>query len=250
MTRRTTGTALLEVRGRETAAPPAPPTIRCAVYTRQSVTEGDGGGFTSLDAQREAAEAYVASQRGEGWELLSDRYDDGGYSGATTDRPALRRLLGDVETGRVDAVLVYKIDRISRSLVDFVRLMDLFHRHGVRFISVTQSINTGTSAGRLMLNVLSSFAQYERELICERTRDKMSAARRRGKWVGGMPVLGYDVASGGGRLVVNEDEARRVREVFELYLEHETLGATARELRRRGWTLKAWTTREGRPASR
>jgi site-specific DNA recombinase len=221
--------------------------IRCAVYTRKSTEEGLDQEFNSLDAQREAAEAYIQSQRSEGWTLLPDRYDDGGCTGANVDRPALQRLLQDVGTRRVDVVVVYKVDRLSRSLLDFARLMEVFEAHDVSFVSVTQQFNTATSVGRLMLNVLLSFAQFEREIIGERTRDKIAAARRRGKWTGGVPVLGYDVAPEGGRLVVNAEEAERVRAIFDLYLEHRGLIPVVEELARRGWRNKRYVTREGKP---
>jgi len=225
---------------------PAVKTIRCAIYTRKSTDEGLDRDFNSLDAQRESAEAFIASQKNEGWVCLPDRYDDGGYTGGNMDRPALQRLLADIEGGKVDAIVVYKVDRLSRSLLDFARIMETLDRHGVWFVSVTQQFNTTTSMGRLMLNVLLSFAQFEREIIGERTRDKMSAARRKGKWVGGMPILGYDIAPEGGRLVVNEDEAERVRAIFALYLEHQALIPTVQELARRGWTNKRWRTKRGR----
>lgn len=220
--------------------------VRCAIYTRKSTEEGLEQEFNSLDAQREAAEAYIASQRHEGWTPVPHRYDDGGYSGGNMDRPALRRLLADIEAGRVDCVVVYKVDRLSRSLLDFARIVEIFEKHGVSFTSITQQFNTTTSLGRLTLNILLSFAQFEREIIAERTRDKMSAARRKGKWVGGIPVLGYDVDPRGGRLIVNEDEAHRVRAIFDLYVEQRSLIATVREINRRGWTTKEWTTRDGR----
>ncbi|MDP3938198.1 MAG: recombinase family protein [Deltaproteobacteria bacterium] len=221
-------------------------TVRCAIYTRKSTDEGLDQSFNTLDAQREAAEAFIQSQRAEGWEILPDRYDDGGFSGATLERPALKRLLGDIKVGKVGSVVVYKVDRLTRSLLDFARIVEIFDNHHVGFISVSQQFNTATSMGRLMLHTLLSFAQFEREMIAERTRDKMSAARRKGKWVGGMPVLGYDVASEGGRLIVNEAEAARVREIFETYLREQSLAATAADLHARGWTLKSWTTKEGR----
>jgi site-specific DNA recombinase len=226
--------------------PPSKPTVRCAVYTRKSTEMGLDREFNSLDAQREAAEAYIKSQAHEGWVCLPDRYDDGGYTGGNLDRPALRRLLADVEAGKVDSVVTYKVDRLSRSLLDFARLMETFDRHLVAFVSVTQQFNTGTSMGRLVLNVLLSFAQFEREIISERTRDKVAAARRKGKWAGGHLVLGYDVDSQRLRLVANEDEATRVRAIFNLYLEHGSLLPVVQELARRGWTTKAWATRQGR----
>ena len=220
--------------------------VRCAIYTRKSTDEGLSQEFNSLDAQREAGEAYIASQRHEGWVALPDRYDDGGFTGGNMERPGLKRLLADIEAGRIDAVIVYKVDRLSRSLLDFARLMALFEKHGASFISVTQTFNSATSMGRLTLNILLSFAEFERQIIAERTRDKMSAARRKGKWTGGSPVLGYNVDPRGGRLIVNEDEAVRVRAIFDLYLEHRSLVAVAREINGRGWTTKRWTTKDGR----
>jgi len=219
--------------------------VRCAIYTRKSTDEGLDQEFNSLDAQRESAEAYIASQRHEGWQCNADRYDDGGFTGATMDRPALKRLFADIESGAVDCVVVYKVDRLSRSLLDFARIIDIFDRHSVSFISVTQQFNTTSSMGRLTLNILLSFAQFEREIISERTRDKMSAARKKGKWVGGMPVLGYDVDHKGGALVVNAEEASRVRAIYDLYLERRALMPVVQELDHRSWRLKRWTTRKG-----
>ena len=167
-----------------------------------------GQEFNSLDAQREAAEAYIASQRHEGWVALPDRYDDGGFSGGNMERPALQRLLADIEAGRVDCVVVYKVDRLSRSLLDFARIIEIFDRHEVSFVSVTQQFNTTTSMGRLTLNILLSFAQFEREIIGERIRDKVAATKRKGKYCGGMPVLGYDVDRDRKRLVVNRRGGR------------------------------------------
>ena len=167
--------------------------IRCAIYTRKSSEEGLDMEFNSLDAQREACEAYVASQKREGWVQVPDRYDDGGFSGGTLERPALKRLLADIEAGRIDCVVVYKIDRLSRALVDFTKLVEVFDRHSVTFVSITQSFNTTTSMGRLTLNILLSFAQFEREVIGERIRDKFAASRKKGMWMGGTPPLGYDV---------------------------------------------------------
>ena len=186
---------------------------RCAVYTRKSTEEGLDREFNTLDAQRDACEAYVASQRAEGWLLLSDHYDDGGFSGATLERPALRRLMADIERGLVDVIVVYKIDRLSRSLMDFAKLVEVFDTHGVTFVSVTQSFNTTTSMGRLTLNILLSFAQFEREVIGERIRDKFAASRACGMWMGGKVPLGYDVVDR--KLVVNNTEAAVVRRVFE-----------------------------------
>jgi site-specific DNA recombinase len=183
--------------------------LRCAVYTRKSTEEGLEIEFNSLDAQREACEAYVSSQKAEGWLLVPDRYDDGGYSGGTLQRPALQRLLADIEAKRVDVVVVYKIDRLSRALMDFARLVEVFDRNSVTFVSVTQSFNTTTSMGRLTLNILLSFAQFERELTGERIRDKFAASRKKGMWMGGWAPLGYDVRDR--KLVINAREAAHVR---------------------------------------
>ena len=195
----------------------APPKrkLRCAVYTRKSSEEGLEMEFNSLDAQRESCEAYVASQKAEGWILVPDRYDDGGFSGGTLERPALKRLLADIEARCVDIVVVYKIDRLSRSLMDFARLVEVFDRNSVTFVSVTQSFNTTTSMGRLTLNILLSFAQFEREVIGERIRDKFAASRRKGMWMGGWAPLGYDIKDR--KLLVNEKEAKLVRSIFERF---------------------------------
>jgi len=187
--------------------------LRCAIYTRKSTDEGLEKAFNTLDAQRDACEAYASSQRAEGWTLLPDQYDDGGFSGATLERPAVQLLLRDIEAGRVDVVVVYKIDRLSRALMDFARLVELFDAHAVTFVSVTQSFNTTTSMGRLTLNILLSFAQFEREVIGERIRDKFAASRARGMWMGGRVPLGYDVKNR--RLVVNPAEVATVRRIFE-----------------------------------
>jgi site-specific DNA recombinase len=223
------------------------PRVRCAVYTRKSTEEGLEQEFNSLDAQREAAEAYIKSQGHAGWVCLPGHYADGGFSGGNTDRPALQRLLADIRAGQIDAVLVYKVDRLSRSLLDFATLMQTFEQHRVAFVSVTQRIDTSTSMGRLVLNMLLSFAQFERELISERTRDKIAATRRKGKWAGGHPVLGYDVDPRSLRLVVNQDEAERVKAIFQLYLEHRSLLPVVQVLSRRDWRTKCWTTRRGHP---
>ncbi|MDB5412566.1 MAG: resolvase [Rubritepida sp.] len=219
---------------------PMPATVRklrCAVYTRKSTDEGLDREFNTLDAQRDACEAYVGSQRAEGWLLIRDRYDDGGFTGATLDRPALRRLLADIEQGRVDVIVVYKIDRLSRSLMDFAKLVETMEAHGVTFVSVTQSFNTTTSMGRLTLNILLSFAQFEREVIGERIRDKFAASRARGMWMGGKVPLGYDVMSR--KLIPNEDEAPRVCWVFELYVETQSGTATARQLQAENTTSRS-----------
>jgi site-specific DNA recombinase len=223
-------------------------TLRCAIYTRKSTEEGLEQTFNTLDAQRDAAEAFIRSQRQEGWVVLPDKYDDGGFTGANMDRPALQKLLQDARDGVVDCVMVYKVDRLTRSLLDFARIMDVLDKHGVNFVSVTQQFNTTGSLGRLTLNILLSFAQFEREMIAERTKDKMSAARRKGRWVGGIPMLGYDLSDKGAALVVNADEAARVRAIFDLYLEHGSLIPVVQDLDRRGWRMKEWTTRKGTSA--
>jgi DNA invertase Pin-like site-specific DNA recombinase len=232
--------------GRSTEAVPSflpPRRLRCAVYTRKSTDEGLDREFNTLDAQREASEAYVASQRAEGWTLVRDHYDDGGFSGGTLERPALQRLLRDIEQGRVDVVVVYKIDRLSRSLMDFSKLVEVFDAHGVTFVSVTQSFNTTTSMGRLTLNILLSFAQFEREVIGERIRDKFAASRARGMWMGGKVPLGYDVKER--KLVINAAEAETVRRVFELFQETRSGTETARQLQAEGRTSKT-----GRPLNK
>lgn len=223
---------------------------RCAVYTRKSSEEGLEQEFNSLDAQREACEAYAASQRHEGWVLVPDRYDDGGISGGTLERPALGRLLADIEAGLVDIVVVYKVDRLSRSLMDFSRLVDAFEQNHVSFVSVTQQFNTTTSMGRLTLNILLSFAQFEREVIGERIRDKFAASRKKGMWMGGWAPLGYDVKDR--KLVVNEAEAKLVKRIFRRFVVLESMTALVKELREQGATTKSRVTqtgkvRDGRP---
>ncbi len=220
--------------------------IRCAIYTRKSTEEGLELEFNSLDAQRESAEAYIASQRHEGWICLPDRYDDGGYTGGNMERPGVRRLMDDITLGKVDALVVYKVDRLSRSLLDFAKIMEVLDKKGVSFVSVTQQFNTTNSMGRLTLNILLSFAQFEREIIAERTRDKMGAARRKGKWIGGSPFLGYDIDPRGRALVVNPAEAERVRQIFNIYLETQSLSQTVAEANARGWTMKKWTNTKGK----
>ncbi|WP_102108835.1 recombinase family protein [Oceaniglobus roseus] len=205
---------------------------RCAVYTRKSSEEGLEQEFNSLHAQREACEAYIASQRSEGWVLVRDQYDDGGISGGTLERPALQRLLEDIEDGLVDVVVVYKIDRLSRSLADFAKLVEVFDRNGVTFVSVTQSFNTTTSMGRLTLNILLSFAQFEREVTAERIRDKIAASRRRGIWMGGVPPFGYRVEDR--KLVIDEEAAAHARWIFARFVELGSGTVLAREAAARG----------------
>lgn len=218
--------------------------IRCAVYARVSTDERLDMEFNSLDAQREAGLAYIASQKHEGWIVIGDRYDDGGFSGGTMERPALQRLLRDVEHGAIDTVVVYKVDRLSRSLTDFARIVEIFEGHSVSFVSVTQAFNTTTSMGRLTLNILLSFAQFEREVIGERIRDKFAASRARGMWMGGVPPLGYDVRER--KLVVNDTEADLVRLIFKRFLRIGSATKLAQELRRAGHTTKSWTTQDGK----
>ena len=213
--------------------------LRCAIYTRKSSEEGLDMEFNSLDAQREACEAYIASQRSEGWVATRERYDDGGFSGGTLERPGLKQLLADIEDGLIDVVVVYKIDRLSRSLMDFSKLVEIFDRNGVTFVSVTQSFNTTTSMGRLTLNILLSFAQFEREVIGERIRDKVAASRKRGIWMGGYVPLGYDVEDR--KLLVNDAEAASVRRIFERFVELGSATVLARELRRDGFRNKQGT---------
>jgi len=209
---------------------------RCAVYTRKSSEEGLDMEFNSLDAQREACQAYVVSQKAEGWLPAPDRYDDGGFSGGTLDRPALQRLLADIEADRIDIVVVYKIDRLSRSLMDFAKLVEVFERKGVTFVSVTQSFNTTTSMGRLTLNMLLSFAQFEREVIGERIRDKFAASRRKGMWMGGWAPLGYDIRDR--KLVINDAEAKVVRRIFDRFVKCGSPTIIVRELTAEGFVNK------------
>jgi site-specific DNA recombinase len=228
---------------------PRPRTIRCAIYTRKSTEEGLDQQYNSLDSQRDAGEAYIRSQANEGWELVPDRYDDGGFSGGNIERPALKRLMEDIQAGKIDCVVVYKVDRLSRSLLDFARVMETFDKFSVSFVSVTQHFNTTHSMGRLTLNILLSFAQFEREIIGERIRDKLAAQCRRGQWTGGYPVLGYDVdrSERTPKLVINPEEATKVRRIFSLYLEMKNLLPVVNELDDRGWTNKLWHSKKGLP---
>jgi site-specific DNA recombinase len=218
--------------------------LRCAVYTRKSSDEGLEQEFNSLHAQREACEAFILSQRHEGWHVLSTHYDDGGYSGGTMERPALQRLLADIGAGKIDVVVVYKIDRLTRSLFDFAKIVEAFDARGVSFVSVTQQFNTTTSMGRLTLNVLLSFAQFEREVIAERVRDKIAASKQKGMWMGGAVPLGYDAVNR--KLRVNEQEAKTVQLLFELYLKLGSVRQLQEECRRRGIRTKLRTMLDGR----
>ncbi len=220
------------------------PKIRCAIYTRKSTDEGLDMDFNTLDAQREACENYIASQKAEGWLPVPDRYDDGGFSGGNLERPALKRLLVDIEGGRIDCVVVYKIDRLTRSLMDFSKLVEIFERGKVTFVSVTQHFNTTSSMGRLTLNILLSFSQFERELAAERIRDKFAASRKRGIWMGGHPPLGYDVQDR--RLVINDTEADLVRHIFKHYIKIGSTTTLTQELAESGHHSKAWVTTSGK----
>ena len=215
--------------------------LRCAIYTRKSTEHGLELEFNSLDAQREACEAYIKSQASQGWRALPQRYDDPAYSGGNLDRPALKKLLADIEAGKIDVVVVYKIDRLTRSLADFAKLVEAFDARSISFVAVTQQFNTTTSMGRLTLNVLLSFAQFERELSSERVRDKIAASRRKGKWTGGTVPLGYDARDK--KLVVNKTEAETVRTIFRLYIELKSFGRLVVELDRRGIVTKRRDTK-------
>jgi len=218
--------------------------VRCAVYTRKSSEEGLQQEFNSLQAQREACEAFINSQRHEGWVCLRTGYDDGGFSGATMDRPALQRLLTDITAGRVDIVVVYKIDRLTRSLADFAKIVEILDARSASFVSVTQQFNTTTSMGRLTLNVLLSFAQFEREVIGERIRDKIAASKKKGMWMGGVPPLGYRVQDR--KLVIVDSEAELVRTIFRCYAELSSVRLLKAELEAQGRKSKSWTSASGR----
>jgi site-specific DNA recombinase len=220
-----------------------PAQLRCAIYTRKSTEEGLDQEFNSLNAQREACAAYILSQRHEGWSLLPGHYDDGGFTGGNMDRPGLKRLLADVEAGRIDVIVVYKVDRLTRSLADFAKIVDVLDKAGASFVSITQSFNTTTSMGRLTLNVLLSFAQFEREVIAERVRDKIAASKAKGMWMGGPVPLGYDVQNR--KLIVNEAEAETVRHIMRRYLELGSVRALLDDLRRSGIVTKVQTMRDG-----
>ncbi|MEO5351267.1 MAG: recombinase family protein, partial [Magnetococcus sp. YQC-3] len=220
------------------------PQNRCAIYTRKSHEEGLDMAFNSLDAQYEACASYIASQKAEGWLALPDRYDDGGFSGGNIERPALRRLMADIEANRIDCVVVYKIDRLTRSLMDFSKLVEVFERHNVTFVSVTQHFSTTSSMGRLTLNILLSFSQFERELSAERIRDKVFASRKRGIWMGGYAPIGYDVRDR--KLVINDTEADLVRHIFKRFAQLGSATTLVKELADAGYHTKAWTAKTGR----
>jgi site-specific DNA recombinase len=221
----------------------APAKLRCAIYTRKSSEDGLEQDFNSLDAQREACDAFIVSQKREGWSPIGEMYDDGGFSGATLERPAFQRLLKDVSAGRIDVVVVYKVDRLTRSLSDFAKIVDIFDRHAVSFVSVTQQFNTTSSMGRLTLNILLSFAQFEREVTGERIRDKIAASKKKGMWMGGLPSLGYDVKDR--KLTVNETEAETVRHIFRRYVELKSVRELKDDLDSAGIVSKVRTASDG-----
>ena len=220
------------------------PKIRCAIYTRKSSEDGLEQEFNSLDAQRISAENFIASQVSKGWVLLPTHYDDGGISGGTLERPALRRLFQDIRENKVDCVVVYKADRLSRRLFDFTQIIELLDNHNASFISVTENFNTSTAAGRLMFGMIMSFAQYERELTGERIRDKFDASKKKGMWMGGSPALGYDIDDR--KLVINEAEAKIIRILFQNFIETKSITETARELNKLGFTTKTWISNSGK----
>jgi site-specific DNA recombinase len=215
--------------------------LRCAIYTRKSTEEGLDMDYNTLDAQREAGEKYVEAMRGEGWRIIPELYDDGGYSGGNMDRPALKRLMEDIKGGRIDIVVVYKVDRLSRSLTDFAKLVEIFDAHNTSFVSVTQHFNTKDSMGRLTLNILLSFAQFEREVTGERIRDKFAASKKKGMWMGGPPPLGYDVADR--KLITNPQEAKLVCHIFERFIALGSVALLAAELNNDGYTTKSYVSR-------
>ncbi len=222
------------------------PLVRVAIYTRKSTEDGLEQEFNSLDAQREAALTYIGNRRHLGWQAMAETYDDGGYTGGNMERPALQRLLRDMQLGRIDCVITYKLDRITRSLIDFARLMTLFEQHHVAFVSVTQEFDSSTPVGRLTLNILSSFSQFEREIISERTRDKMAASRKKGMYVGGFPPYGYDIDPATHKLTVNPAEAEIVREIYTTYSQVKSVTAVMHALNAKGYRTKTFTSRRGR----
>ncbi len=217
----------------------------CAVYTRKSSDENLNSDFTSLDAQRESCQSFIQSRKEEGWQVYPERFDDAALSGGNTKRPALQRILNAVRQGKIQAVVVYKYDRLSRNMKDFVHILDLFDQHGVAFISVTQQFDTSTSIGRIFQTMLMGFAQFERELVSERTRDKRAAMIQKGKWPGGMPIIGYDVDSENRKLDLNPKEAKQAKDQFMFYLKEKSLSRTARKLHEHGYRIKQWITKAG-----
>jgi len=219
--------------------------IYCAAYCRKSIEERAEETFGSIENQHESILSFIASHKHESWVPLTERYDDNGFTGSNTNRPSLHKLINDIKEGRVNMVVVYKLDQLSRSLVDFVQILKFFEEHSVAFASIIQPIDTSTSTGKLMLHILSSFAEFERELISERTRDKMAAARKRGQWMGGRPPLGYDVAKDSKKLVVNQEDAKLIREIFDLYLKGNSLLKVAQIINEKGHKSKQ-TSRKDR----
>lgn len=219
--------------------------LRCAIYTRKSTEKGLEQEFNSLHAQREACEAYIASQRHEGWTALSEHYDDPGFSGGNIDRPGLQKLMRDIERGKIDCIVFYKLDRLSRSLMDFVKLAEFFGQHNVTFVSITQQFSSTTAMGRLTLNILLSFAEFERAISTERVRDKIAAAKKKGKYLGGTPPYGYDVDYKDTKLVVNAEEAKLVRHIYKRFIETGSCLGIARELNAKAIPTKTWTTKNG-----
>jgi len=218
--------------------------IRCAIYTRKSTEDGLDQDYNTLDAQRDSCENYIKSQSSRGWSIIPTKYDDGGFTGANTERPAYSRLIADIRAGKIDMVLVYKVDRLSRSLADFANIMAMFNEIGVSFVSITQHFDTSSSLGRMTLNILITFAQFEREMIAERISDKIASSRKRGKYIGGIPVLGYDVENK--KLIPNYDETNQIKSIFNLYLERKSVKQTAMQLNKWGWTTKRWITKKGK----
>ncbi len=221
--------------------------IRCAVYSRKSVETGIDVEFSSIDAQKESCEMYIGSQRSKGWIMLNEQYDDNGFTGGNMDRPALKRMLQDIEDKKIDIVIVYKHDRLTRSLADFAKLIEIFEKHNVSFVSVTQDFNTSTSAGRLFLNMLFSFAQYEREIIAERTSDKMTASRRKGMWMGGTVPFGYNAVDK--KLVINKQEAEILNFIYDRFIETESVVQVVKEIQERGYILILFQTTDSKTSA-
>ena len=217
--------------------------VRCAIYTRKSTEDGLEQEYNTLDAQWDACENYIKSQTSRGWETIQTHYDDGGFTGANTERPAFNRLITDVKAGLVDTVVVYKVDRLSRSLADFAKMMELFDKHKVAFVSVTQYFDTSSSIGRMTLNILITFAQFEREMISERIRDKIARSRQKGKYMGGQPILGYNVVEK--KLIINENEKYQVQKIYDFYINNKSISEIADMINNWGWTTKQWKTKRG-----
>ena len=217
--------------------------VRCAIYTRKSTEDGLEQEYNTLDAQWDSCENYIKSQASRGWEVIPTHYDDGGFTGANTERPSFNRLITDVKAGLIDTVVVYKVDRLSRSLADFANMMELFNKHGVSFVSVTQYFDTSSSIGRMTLNILITFAQFEREMISERIRDKIASSRQKGKYMGGQPILGYDVIDK--KLVINENEKYQIQKIYNFYLNNRSISEIVDTINNWGWTTKQWKTKRG-----